>query len=167
MSAETLLSIYWWVFTFAVVLGAIGTVALRSLLHSAVALILALVGVAGYYLLLHAEFLAAVQIVIYVGAIMVLIIFAILVAHSVMGQEVRQTNRLVVPALLGSAALFLIMVYAVVNTPFMFKAESLPLESNVKQIGWSLMATYTLPFEIAGMLLFVAMMGAIIIARKD
>jgi len=167
MSAETLLMVYWWVFTIAIVLGAVGTVTMRSLFRSAMSLILTLVGVAGYYLLLDAEFLAAVQIIIYVGAIMVLVIFAILVAHSVMGQEVRQTNRLVVPALLGSAALFAIMVYAVMNTPFSFKPEGMPLASNVKQIGWSLMATYTLPFEIVGILLFVAMMGAIIIARKD
>lgn len=167
MSAESLLIIYWWVFTIAVVLGAIGTVSLRSLFHSAMSLILTLLGVAGYYLLLHAEFLAAVQIVVYVGAIMVLIIFAILVARSVMGQEVRQTNKLVVPALLGAAALFVIMVYAVMNTPFMFKPEGLPLASNTKQIGWSLMATYTLPFEIAGMLLFIALMGAIVIASRD
>lgn len=167
MSAEALLMVYWWVFTVAVVLGAVGTVALRNLFHAAMSLILALVGVAGYFLLLQAEFLAAVQIVVYVGAIMVLVIFAILIARSMMGQEVRQTNKLVLPALVMASALFIIMVYAGMSTPFMFKPEGVPLASNVKQIGWSLMATYTLPFEIAGIVLFVAMMGAIILARRD
>ncbi len=167
MSAQTLLIIYWWVFTFAIVLGAIGTVTFRSLYHSALALITTLAGVAGYFLLLNAEFLAAAQVIIYIGAVMVLIISGVLVAQNIMGQEITQNNRLVVPAIISATALFLVMVVSVSMTAFVFESTGFTLESNVKQVGWSLMATYVLPFEIAGVLLFMVLMGAIILARRD
>ncbi len=167
MSAQTLLIIYWWIFTLAIVFGSIGTVSFRSLYHSALSLITALAGVAGYFLLLNAEFLAAAQVIIYIGAVMVLVISAVLVAQNLMGQEITQTNRLVLPALIGAGTLFLLMVGAVVLTGFVFEPQSYALKSNVKQIGWSLMSTYVLPFEIASVLLFMALMGAIVLARKD
>ncbi len=112
MSADVIITLYWWAFTLAIVLGAIGCVTLRSLYHSALALIVSLTGVAGYFVLLNAEFLAVAQIIIYVGAISVLIIVAILVSQNVMGREIVQTNRLVWPAALAAGALFLIMLYA-------------------------------------------------------
>jgi NADH:ubiquinone oxidoreductase subunit 6 (subunit J) len=167
MTANQLLMIYFWIFTLAIVFGGIGTVTFRSLYHSALSLITALAGVAGYFLILNAEFLAAAQVIIYIGAIMVLVISAILVAQNVMGQEITQTNKLVVPALIGSAGLFAVMVLAVAGTGFIFEPGPQGLESNVKQIGWSLMATYVLPFEIASVLLFMALLGAIVLARKD
>jgi len=164
VSADTIIIIYWWLFTAAVVLGAVGTV---SLYHSALSLVVCLAGVAGYYVLLNAEFLAAAQIIIYVGAIMVLVISAILVSENVMGRQVVMVNRLVWPALVASGVLFCIMVYANMRTVYAFNPEGQWLSSNVRQIGWSLMATYTLPFEVASLLLFMAMMGAIIISRRD
>jgi NADH:ubiquinone oxidoreductase subunit 6 (subunit J) len=167
VSADTVIIIYWWLFTAAVVLGAVGTVALRSLYHAALSLVVCLGGVAGYYVLLNAEFLAAAQIIIYIGAIMVLIISAILVSENVMGRQIVMVNRLVWPALVASGALFCIMVYANMRTVYAFNPEGPWLDSNVRQIGWSLMATYTLPFEVASLLLFMAMMGAIIISRRD
>jgi len=167
MSADTIIVIYWWLFTLAVVLGAIGCVTLHSLYHSVLSLIVSLTGVAGYFVLLNAEFLAAAQIIIYVGAISVLFIAAILVSQNIMGQEIVQANRLVWPAALAAAVLFLIMVYANIRMVYFFNPAGNWLPSNTQQLGWSLMATYTLPFEIAGLLLFMAMMGAIIIARRE
>ena len=76
MSADMMVIIYWWLFTIAVVGGAIGCVTFRSLYHAALSLITSLAGVAGYFVLLHAEFLAMAQIIVYVGGIMVLIIAA-------------------------------------------------------------------------------------------
>jgi NADH:ubiquinone oxidoreductase subunit 6 (subunit J) len=167
MSADTIIILYWWFFTIAVIGGAIGTVTFRSLWHAALSLTVSLVGVAGYFVLLNAEFLAAAQIIIYVGAIMVLVISAILVSQNIMGRELKQTNRLVWPAALSCGALFLIMTYANMRTAYAFNPEGSWLSSNTLQVGWSLMATYTLPFEIASLLLFMAMMGAIIISRRD
>ncbi len=167
MSAETIIICYWWFFTLAIVLGAIGTVTFRSLWHAALSLTVTLAGVAGYFVLLNAEFLAAVQVIIYIGAVMVLIISAILVSQNIMGREIRQTNSLVLPAAVSCAGLFGILVYANMRTAYAFTPEGSWLPSNTLQIGWSLMATYTLPFEIAGLLLFMAMMGAIIISRKE
>jgi NADH:ubiquinone oxidoreductase subunit 6 (subunit J) len=167
MSADTMIIIYWWLFTFAVVGDAVGCVTLRSLYHSALALVASLAGVAGYFVLLHAEFLAAAQIIVYVGGIMVLIIAAILVSQNMMGREIKQENNLVWPALLVSGAWFCIMVYANMRMAYVFNPEGPWLANNVEQVGWSLMATYTLPFEIAGVLLFMAMIGAIVIARRE
>ena len=167
VSADTAIILYWWFFTIVVVAGAVGTVALRSLYHSALSLVVCLAGVAGYYVLLNAEFLAAAQVVIYIGAIMVLVISAILVSENVMGRQITLTNRLVWPGIIAAGALFCIMVYANMRTIYAFDPEGAWLESNVRHIGWSLMATYTLPFEIASLLLFMAMIGAIIISRRD
>jgi len=167
MSADMMVIIYWWLFTVAVVGGAIGCVAFRSLYHAALSLITSLTGVAGYFVLLHAEFLAMAQIIVYVGGIMVLIIAAILVSQNIMGREIKQDNNLVWPALLASGAWFCIMIYANMRMAYVFDPEGSWLASNVEQVGWSLMATYTLPFEIAGLLLFMAMIGAIVIARRE
>ncbi len=167
MSADAIIIIYWWFFTLAIVLGAIGCVTFHSLWHAALSLTVSLTGVAGYFVLLNAEFLAATQIIIYVGAIMVLIISAILVSQNIMGREVKQSNRLVIPAAISCGALFCILTYANMRTAYAFNPEGSWLGSNTLQVGWSLMATYTLPFEIASLLLFMAMMGAIVISRKD
>ena len=167
MTADTIIICYWWFFTAALVLGAIGTVTLRSLWHAALSLTVTLAGVAGYYVLLNAEFLAAVQIIIYIGAIMVLIISAILVSQNIMGREIRQTNSLVIPAAISCGGLFVILVYANMRTAYAFTPEGAWIPSNTLQVGWSLMATYTLPFEIASLLLFMAMIGAIVISRRE
>ena len=162
---------FFWLFTAGVVGGGIGCVTMRNVFHSALMLILSLFGVAGYFILLNAEFLAMVQVIIYIGGIMVLFLFGIMVSQNIIGTELRQNTELSPWAALLCTVLFLFMAFiglfwnALGNQQY--QPGSTVLASNTQAIGWSLMATYTLPFEVASVLLLMAMLGAIILVRKD
>ena len=160
---------YFWLFTAAVAGGAIGCVTMRNVFHSALMLILSLFGVAGYFILVNAEFLAAVQIIIYIGGIMVLFLFGIMVSQNIIGTEVRQTSPQAPWAAVSAGILFAFMAFVGLFMSFPPQPALGPfvLDSNTQSIGWSLMATFTLPFEVASLLLLMAMMGAIILVRKD
>lgn len=160
---------YFWLFTAAVVGGALGCVSMRNVFHSALMLILSLFGVAGYFILVNAEFLAAVQVIIYIGGIMVLFLFGIMVSQNIIGTELKQNTPQTPFAAIGAALLFLFMAFSglFMNFPPQEAAGTYVLENNTQSIGWSLMGTYTLPFEVASVLLLMAMLGAIILVRKD
>ena len=137
----------------------------KNLFHSALFMVLSFVGVAGLYVLLEAGFLAAVQILVYVGAISILIIFAIMLTRRLMAKDLVQRN-----AQWGISALVALLLFAVlgfillrVNWPVVEAA--VPSES-ISILGQKLMSTYALPFEVASVLLLVALVGSIIIARE-
>ncbi|MCB1186390.1 NADH-quinone oxidoreductase subunit J [bacterium] len=169
--ALRLLNFFFWLFTAGVVGGGIGCVTMRNVFHSALMLILSLFGVAGYFILLNAEFLAMVQVIIYIGGIMVLFLFGIMVSQNIIGTELRQNTDLSPWAALLCTMLFGFMALVGMFMQFPQNTEFPPsaavLTSNTQAIGWSLMATYTLPFEVASVLLLMAMLGAIILVRKD
>ncbi len=168
LPADRLYNAYFWLFTAAIVGGAIGTVTMRNVFHSALMLILSLFGVAGYFILVNAEFLAAVQVIIYIGGIMVLFLFGIMVSQNIIGTEIRQNTPQTPWAAVGATLLFLFMAFTGMFMSFPPQdGQNYIIESNTQSIGWSLMGTYTLPFEVASLLLLMAMLGAIILVRKD
>jgi len=144
---------------------ALAVVTSKNLFHSALFLVLSFVGVAGLYILLEAGFLAAVQILVYVGAISILIIFAIMLTRRLMAKDLVQRN-----AQWGISALVALLLFALlgfvllrVNWPVVggdVSAESISI------LGQKLMSTYAVPFEVASVLLLVALVGSIIIARE-
>jgi NADH-quinone oxidoreductase subunit J len=145
-------------------LGAVAVVTLKNLFRSALALVVAFIGVAGIYFLLQAEFLAVVQILIYVGAITVLILFAIMLTRRLMEQGLFQLSGkwwLAAPLSLGLFALIGLVAWSTAwpQRP----KEALPSDA-VAALGQQLMTTYLLPFEIASVLLLVALVGAIVVA---
>lgn len=160
---------YFWLFTLAVIGGGIGCVTMRNVFHSALMLILSLFGVAGYFILVNAEFLAMVQVIIYIGGIMVLFLFGIMVSQNIIGTEVSQNSPQAPWAAVSAGILFCFM--ALMGLFMTFPPQPLAgfsvLENNTHQLGWSLMATYTLPFEVASLMLLMAMLGAIILVRKE
>jgi NADH-quinone oxidoreductase subunit J len=160
---------YWWLFTAAVVGGAVGCVTMRNVFHAALMLILCLIGVGGYFILTNAEFLAMVQVIIYIGGIMVLFLFGIMVSQNIIGQEAQQLAPGSPWAALAAFALFLMMAFIglTVNFPAQPTVGRYVLENNTQSMGWALMATFTLPFEVASILLLMAMLGAIVLVRKD
>jgi NADH-quinone oxidoreductase subunit J len=164
-----LFTFYFWLFGATILGGAIGTVTMRNVFHSALMLILCLFGVAGFFILVNAEFLAAVQVIIYIGGIMVLFLFGIMVSQNIIGTEIRQNTPQAPWAALAATVLFLFMLVTglFMNFPPQEMAGKYVLANNTQSIGWSLMATFTLPFEVASLLLLIAMMGAIILVRKD
>jgi len=137
----------------------------RNLLHSALFMIVCFVGIAGLYILLEAEFLAAVQVLIYVGAIATLIIFAIMLTRRLMHPDVRQTNQQWWMAAIVAGLFFVGLIFVLLQVDWPTVAAA-PSPDVIGQLGLELMQTYVLPFEVASVLLLSALIGAIIIARE-
>jgi NADH-quinone oxidoreductase subunit J len=146
--------------------GGFGVVTGRNLVHAALSLIVALFGVAGLFVLLEAPFLAAVQVLIYIGAIAVLIMIAIMVARVAGEQE--SVNRQWPLALLIGVILLVTLGMVLVNQfGDVGAAQAAPPENSLALLGASLVNpnAFVLPFEVASVLLLAAMIGAIVIAR--
>jgi NADH-quinone oxidoreductase subunit J len=163
-------AVFFYAFAALTLVGAILTVALRNAVHCALALISALAGVAGLYLLAHAEFLFAVQIVLYIGGIMVLFLFVIMLVNLDAAARERQYQRHSLVALACAVAtgtlfaLFLRRGMPALPGP---AAAVAPLAGgNVESLSIVLFREYLVPFEMASILLLVAMVGGVILAKK-
>ena len=146
--------------------GALGVLFLRNLFHAGLSLMLSLFAVAALFVLLGAEFLAGVQVLIYVGAVAVLILFAVMLTQRITSRSVRQYTRALVPALLVVAGL------GAVTALVMLKVELPPLGAvpetgAIEELADLLLSTYLLPFEVISLLLLGALVGAIVLARKE
>ena len=144
---------------------ALAVVTSKNLFYSALFLILSFVGVASLYVLLEAPFLAAVQILVYVGAIAILIVFAVMLTRRLMAKDLVQRNAQWGWSALGAVLLFLALglILLQVNWP---AVEAAVPEETISILGQDLMGTYLVPFEVASVLLLVALVGSIIIARE-
>ena len=146
----------------------------RNAVHSALALIVTLLSVAGLYLMLYAPFVAGVQIIVYAGGIMVLFLFVIMLVNIERVSKERQFNRIWPVGLLASCALLALFVGAFLKGKSLLpeRALQLPEASNTQQIAVFLygdagrMGPYTFAFEIASLLLLVAILGAVIMTKK-
>ncbi|MCL5074647.1 MAG: NADH-quinone oxidoreductase subunit J [Chloroflexi bacterium] len=151
----------------AILLGsALAVVFFRSLIYSAFSLALSFLSVAGLYILLRADFIAAVQIVIYVGAVMVLVLFAVMLTEQVHSPRSNPFSSQSIAAALMILILLGIMVVAIARTPWVVSPE-VTVGPTAALLGRLLFTDFALPFEIASIVLLVAMIGAIIIARED
>lgn len=171
---------HWWFFilSFVIIASGIGTVIARNLLHAALFLALCCIGIAGIFILLNAEFLAAVQVLVYVGGIVTLIIFAIMLSESITGTKAVTHNKQSITALGVSILMGIVMIiilfynrdgYFVGLERWALTAERNPFPnvSNAQMIGRSLMSTYTLIFWIASIILMIAMIGALILSKAE
>lgn len=144
---------------------ALAVVTTKNLFHSALFLMLSFVGVAGLYVLLEAPFLAAVQILVYVGAIAVLIVFAIMLTRRLMAEDLVQANSQWGWSALGAVGLFAVLTMILIRVNWPIVTAAVP-EDTITVLGQDLMGTYVAPFEVASVLLLVALVGAVIIARE-
>ncbi|HEV3220382.1 MAG TPA: NADH-quinone oxidoreductase subunit J [Candidatus Acidoferrales bacterium] len=156
------------------VISAILVVTRRNAVHSAIFLVTALLATAGIFLQLHAEFLFIVQVILYVGGIMVLFVFVIMLVNLDVAIRQIQFNRMWLVALLLTvflgAEVYMVIRYAQTGmTEPLFQLTAAPavnLEPNTELVGATLFAQYMLPFEIASILLLVAMIGAVVMAKR-
>ncbi len=164
--------LFFWIFAVISVLSAIMVVASRNPMHSVLYLILTFFNVAGLYVLLGAHFLAAIQIAVYAGAIMVLFLFVVMLLNLKKGEH--EFSKLPGVKMLGiGLALFLLFEIAFIThsvltegTKGKFPAETVAAEGNTELIGKLLFTDYLYAFEIASVLLLVAMVGSIILAKR-
>lgn len=168
MVGEPQVGIVFWLLSFVILVSAFMVVSLKNIFHCALFLVLCLFSVAGIFVLLHAEFLAAAQVLIYVGAVAILIIFAIMLTSNLASAKVRATNENVLVGFFVSLILALGTIVLIGNTHVWQYAEPQAVtDSNVMLIGKYLMTQYMLPFELVSVLLLAALIGAIVLARKE
>lgn len=161
-------------FAAIAVVGAVLTVTRRNAVHSAIFLITSLLGTAGIFLQLRAEFLFIVQIILYVGGIMVLFVFVIMLVNLDVALHQIQFSRQKWVALIVSLALAAqvgVMLWSSQRMPgqglpVLAAAPADKLPANSEAVAQSLFSGYLLPFEIASVLLLVAMIGAVVMAKR-
>ncbi|MFH1169509.1 MAG: NADH-quinone oxidoreductase subunit J [Chloroflexota bacterium] len=159
------LAIAFWILAAVMVLAALGVVLLGNVFRAALALILCFLAVAGIYLTLSADFLAAVQVLVYVGAISVLIILAVMMTREV--QRGSPSNRMRAPAFLVALVFLAVMAYTVMKTPWHVSAAA-PLFPTTAPLALKLFGEggFVLPVEIGAVLLLAAVLGAIVLAGE-
>ena len=187
--------VVFWILSVMAVVGALGVVMVPDLFRAALLLIVVLIAVAGFFILLSAEFLAVVQVLIYVGAIAILIIFAVMLTRDV--QHGNLPNRMQMPAAVLAALLFAALVAVAVDTQWEFlpaeQQERVDLvqtsavttltgdvlteagitapeeQSEVQHAGLAdlLISDYVLPFEAVSLLLLAALIGALVLVRPN
>jgi NAD(P)H-quinone oxidoreductase subunit 6 len=154
--------------SLTLVVGAFGVVLLPNIVYSAFLLAGVFLSVAGLYLLLNASFVAAAQILVYVGAVNVLILFAIMLVNK--REDLSAIPGLALRRVLSAAVcggLFLLLVRVAFTTPWALPGPAAIGEEATARIGEHLFSDYLLPFELASVLLLMAMIGAIVLARRD
>jgi len=158
--------IVFYLFAFVIIVSALAVVSLRNIFHCALFLILCLFSVAGIYVLLHAEFLAVVQVLLYVGAVAILMIFAIMLTSKLAGREVQMTNEQTFIGAFLSLILVAGLIFSLTDTVFRINSSA-PPDNSTFTIGRLLMTEYVLPFEMVSVLLLAALIGAIVLARRE
>lgn len=161
------INISFWVLSAVILISAFMVVTLKNIFHCALFLVICLFSVAGIFLLLNAEFLAAAQVLIYVGAVAILMIFAIMLTSQIASKKISQTNENRVIGFFVSLVFALSAIILIANTKvWRYTDQALPTD-NVLNIGGTLMTDFVLPFEVVSILLLAAMIGAIVLARKE
>ena len=161
---------FFFYFAGVIILTSFLVVALRNPIYSALSLLIMFFHVAGLYVTLHAEFLAAVQVIVYAGAILVLYLFVVMLLN--VKREDRYHSQFPIGAFLGLIIITEVLLLAFqrsdsgapVSQPAGIVAEA---AGNTETIGDVLYTTYLFPFEVASLILLVAMIGAIVLAKRD
>jgi len=153
------------VISATVLVSAVAVVAARNLVRAAFWLLPCFLGVAGVFVLLGAHFLAAIQVLIYVGAIMLLLLFVLMLTRDVSGAIAAPNNRQAGWAIIAAGVLAAVAIGVV--SRYQWQVGAAKASASTAAVGEALLRTYLLPFEIASVLLLAAMVGAIVIARSD
>lgn len=163
----TTIDLLFYFFAAVTVISAIVVVFSRNIIYSAFSLLFTFVGVAGLYVLLSADFLAVTQVLIYVGGILVLLLFGVMLTNRVIDVEMKTGTLQTGPAAVIIALLAgtLCGLFWITDWKVVHGEPNLPTTATV--LGEMFMTTYVLPFEVASVLLLVALLGAAILARRE
>jgi len=136
-----------------------------NLVHSAVSLLFTLFSIAAIYVFLYADFIAATQVVVYVGGILVLIIFGVMLTNKIDDATIKSPTHNRIPGIISCLVVLYIQFMVILNTDW-YRAEEIVRESTIKDIGNLLLTKYLLPFEVVSILLLAALIGAAMLSRK-
>ena len=159
--------IVFYVFAFITVVSAFIVVFSKNIVYSAFSLLFTFFGVAGLYVLLNADFLAVTQLLIYVGGILILLLFGVMLTTKVISVDMRTGTIQTLPAVLVVSAMAGVLIGIFWTTDWKVSPTAVGFEKTAPRIGEMLLSTYLLPFEIASVVLLVALVGAAMIARRE
>jgi len=165
--APTLEAVVFYLFAAVAVLSAVGIVLTRNIVRAAIWLLGTLGAVAGLYFLLAANFLGAIQLIVYVGGTLVLIIFGVMLTSRVPGARLPLRRWEVVAGIAVCGLLFAALSFALLSADWASRARPREEGYTVAMIGRELLTTYLVPFEVASVLLLVVMIGAAYLARPE
>ncbi len=157
-----------WALALLTIGSAAGVAFSRNIVYSSFSLLGAFLGIAGLYVFLSADFLAVAQVLIYVGGVLVLILFAVMLTSRL--QQVKLSNPAMglLPATLATAATTALLIFVSVAAPWRARwAPAPPLLPTSETLGDLFLNKYLLPFEIASVVLLAALIGAVVVARKE
>jgi NADH-quinone oxidoreductase subunit J len=160
---STAVVVAFWALAALTLGSALMVAAVRDLVHAVLFLILSFIGVAGLYLTLSADFVAVVQVLVYAGAIAVLMLFAILLTPRAARDNATISYRAPVSIVAGLVGV--VIVFAALKTPWATTADDDRFPTTARAIGNALLDPFVLPFEVASVLLVVAIIGAIVLVR--
>lgn len=155
-----------YIFSALVIISAFIVVASKNIIYSAFALLFTFFGVAGIYVLLNADFIAVVQVIIYVGGILVLIIFGVMLTNKITNVEIKTESIHIIPATIVTGLIGGTLVAVLTKTNWR-TSEPINVDKTVVEIGRYLVTHYMILFELAGIILLVALIGSVMIARKE
>ncbi len=152
-----------WFLALGTCIAAFLTVISRHIFHSATYLSLCLLNISGIYFFLGADFVGVIQVLVYIGGIITLFIFAIKLTARIDDQSIEQTNKQMVPCVLAATFFFIFLIYIITHSSWRLVQTQTSLD--LPDLGKSLMTVYVLPFEFISLILLAVMVGAIVIGR--
>jgi len=161
------MSIVLWIISAVTIGGAMAAVLLKNTVHCALALTVAFAGLAALFLGLEAQFVGFVQILVYIGAVAILVVFAILLTRGSETPKGSVYSKNSFFGIIASAGVFAVLAWAVLHSTSILPNETAVPQVTVRQIGDELMGRYVLPLEVIAVLLTAAMIGAVIVAMHD
>lgn len=162
----TTYDLIFYLFSAIIIISAFIVVAARNIIYSAFSLLFTFFGVAGIYVLLQADFIAVVQVIIYVGGILVLIIFGVMLTNKITDVEIKTESIHIIPATIVTGVIGGTLVAIFTKTDWRI-VEPVNIDKTVTEIGRYLVTHYVVLFELAGIILLVALIGSVMIARKE
>jgi NADH-quinone oxidoreductase subunit J len=170
LATNVAVDVVFWILAITIAVAAIGVVRSQNVVHAALFLVVVLAGIAAQYILLAAEFVAWVQVLIYIGAIVILFLFGIMLTRAPMRPEGSMDNSQRLAAAVVSLFLFGVVTALFVDA---YGGKEIKLSDDLVLIGRSgniassIFRDYLVPFEVVSMLLLAALVGAVVIARRD
>ena len=167
MHLATGASIAFWVIAVVAVVSSLAVIILKDIFHAALFLVVSFLAMAGLFVTLSADFVAVVQVLIYAGAISILLIFALMLTRQF--QQANTANRLQAPGIFLGCLVLIALTMAFLNTAWRsdVRTEVAPIGHTTGFLAEALFNRFVLPFEIAGLLLLAAMIGAIVLAKDE
>lgn len=161
--------VIFYLMAFLIVVSAVLMVTSKNIFHSALYLASVLFGVAGIFVLLNSYFLAGIQVLIYIGAVVVLTIFVINLTKKITGQEIPQFNKQILPSFIVSALSTVLIILVILKTDWLKRIQggTIATKDNTAIIGRQFLTDFVIPFEVVSVLLLAALIGAIVLVARD